>query len=140
MALGEAAGLAADRALAEQVPVQQVSVKSLQEQLWSRGGATIYVSDVPPKHRDFIAVQQWGMLGGWHGLEPAPAKPGTRGKPITSQYFEAFPGHAAKLDTRLSPAVRERWTALAEKHGLAVPESAVTRGDWIRAVFDRTSP
>ena len=140
MALGEAAGLAADRALAEQVPVQQVSVKSLQEQLWSRGGATIYVSDVPPKHRDFIAVQRWGMLGGWHGLEPAPAKPGTRGKPIVSQYFEAFPGHAAKLDTRLSPAVRERWTALAEKHGLAVPESAVTRGDWIRAVFDRPSP
>ena len=140
MSLGEAAGLAADQALAKNVPVQEVEVQTLQERIWSRGGATIHVSDVPRVQPDFTAVQRWGMLGGWHGLEPPPAKPGTRGKPIVSQYFEAFPGHAAKLDEPLSPVVRDHWTALARQHGLPVPESAATRGDWIRGVFREASP
>jgi hypothetical protein len=135
MSLGEAAGLAAEYALAEKVPVQKVDVASLREKIWARGGATMYVSDVLPEHPDFIPVQWWGMLGGWHGLEPASAKPGARGKPIVSQYYEAFPGHAAKLEEPLSPAVRDRWTALARRHGLPIPESAASRGDWIRAVF-----
>jgi hypothetical protein len=57
-----------------------------------------------------------------------------------SQYFEAFPGHAAKLDEPLSPVVRDHWTALARQHGLPVPESAATRGDWIRQVFRQSAP
>jgi Domain of Unknown Function (DUF1080) len=114
---------------------QQVDVEALQKRIWSQGGATIHVSDVPPGHPDFTAVQWWAGLGGLHGLEPAPAKPGTRGKQIVSQYFEAFPGHAARLNLTLDDELRKRWNALANEHRLIVPAESTTRGDWIREVF-----
>ena len=135
MSLGETAGLAADQALEENAGVQEVNVVALQRRIWSRGGATIHLSDVPPDHPDFTAVQWWGNLGGWHGIEPAPKKPGTRGKHITSQYFDAFPGHAARLEEPLDEGLNKHWSALAKKHRLPVPEAAATRGDWIRQVF-----
>jgi hypothetical protein len=140
MSLGGAAGHAADMALDANVPVQQVDAVSLQKRIWSHGGATIHVNDVPPGHPDFTAVQWWGGLGGLHGLESAPAKPGTRGKHIVSQYFEAFPGHAAKLDQPLDGTLRKRWDALAKKHNLSVPAESKTRGDWIREVFALSRP
>lgn len=138
MSLGGAAGHAADIALSRGVSVQQVDVDALQRTIWSHGGATIHVSDVPPDHPDFIAVQWWARVGGLHGLEPAPEKPGMRGKHIVSQYFEAFPGHAAQLDKSLDPELRQRWTALAKKHSLPVPVTQSTRGDWIREAFRRS--
>ena len=138
MSLGETAGLAAAAALRENVSVQKVDVAALQRKIWSRGGATIHLSDVPPDHPDFTAVQWWGSMGGWHGIEPAPRKPGTRGKHITSQYFESFPGHAARLEQSLNKDLRNRWTALANRHGLPVPEAVGTRGDWIRTAFAST--
>ena len=138
MALGEVAGLAADSALDGNVRVQEVDVARLQKRIWSGGGATIHLSDVPPDHPDFTAVQWWGNLGGWHGIEPAPKKPGTRGKHITSQYFEAFPGHAARLDQPLDEELSKRWSALAKKHNLPVPTESKTRGDWIRKTFHQS--
>nr|WP_236649355.1 FAD-dependent oxidoreductase [Rhodopirellula sp. SM50] len=135
MSLGGAAGYAADMALAENVSVQEVDVEALKRRVWSRGGATIHVSDVRPGHPDFIAVQWWGSLGGFHGIEPAPAKPGARGKHIVSQYFEAFPGHAARLDAPLDEELATRWNQLARRHGLSFPATSGTRGDWIRAAF-----
>ena len=140
MSLGGAAGHAADIALDVNVPVQHVDAISLQKRIWSRGGATIHVNDVPPGHPDFTAVQWWGGLGGLHGLESAPAKPGARGKHIVSQYFEAFPGHAAKLDQPLDETLRKRWDTLAKKHNLSVPAESRTRGDWIREVFALSRP
>jgi len=80
-------------------------------------------------------VQWWARLGGLHGLERAPAKPGTRGKHIVSQYFEAFPGHAANLDKHLDEELRKRWSALAKRHNLPIPTERATRGDLIRGVF-----
>ncbi len=136
MSLGGAAGHAADMAFEANVPVQKIDVKALQKRIWSHGGATIHVSDVPPGHPDFTAVQWWGGLGGLHGLEPAPAKPGTRGKHIISQYFEAFPGHAVKLHEPLDKALRKRWTALAIQHNLPVPADSSTRGEWLREAFN----
>jgi len=140
MSLGGAAGIAADLALEKNTSVQQVDPKTLRRRVWARGGATIHVSDVPPSHPDFVAVQWWGALGGLHGLEPAPPKPGARGKHLVSQYFEAFPGHAAKLDQRLQADVAKRWSRLAGDHGIAVdrlpkPAEGVTRGDWIAAAY-----
>lgn len=135
MSLGGAAGFAADLALSENVGVQEVDVEALKRRVWSRGGATIHVSDVRPVHPDFIAVQWWGSLGGLHGIEPAPAKSGARGKHIVSQYYEAFPGHAAKLDQPLDEELAARWNRLAHQHGLSVPAAGSTRGDWIRAAF-----
>ena len=70
MSLGDAAGCAAGLDLDEDAPVQQVDVATLQRRIWARGGAIIYVSDVPPSHPDFAAVQWWGGLGGLHGIEP----------------------------------------------------------------------
>jgi hypothetical protein len=135
MSLGEASGHAAILALDGGLPVQQIDVVMLQRRIWSRGGATIHVSDVLPGHPDFSTVQRWGGLGGLHGLEPASNKPGARGKHITSQYFEAFPGHEAKLDKPLEEELRKRWSILAQKHGLPVVNEAIhTRGDWIRAI------
>ena len=138
MSLGGAAGHAADMALDANVAVQGVSVKALQRRLWSHASATIHVSDVPPGHSDFTAVQWWGGLGGFHGLEPAPPKRGMRGKHIISQYFEAFPGHAANLNKPLDPELRKHWSALAEKHNLRVPSGSTTRGDWIRKAFQQS--
>lgn len=135
MSLGGAAGHAADIACRQDIPVQQVDVQTLQERIRSHGGATIHVSDIPPSDPDFTAAQWWGGLGGWHGLEPAPAKPGARGEHIVSQYFEVFPGHAAKLDEPLNDEVTKRWSMILRKHGLPVPQAATTRGDWIRAAY-----
>lgn len=135
MSLGGAAGHAADMALEANVPVQQVDVGTLQKRIWSHGGATIHVSDVPPGHSDFVAVQWWGGLGGLHAIEPAPAKPGARGKHIASQYFEAFPGHAANLDKPLDEELSKRWSDLAKKHNLSISTERATRGDWIREAF-----
>lgn len=136
MSLGGAAGHAADMACDGNLPVQEVDVKALQKRIWSHDGATIHVSDVPPADPDFMAVQWWGGLGGWHQLEPAPAKPGARGKHIASQYFEAFPGHATKLNEPLDDDLTKRWSVIAKEHGIPVPENAATRGDWIGAAFD----
>ncbi|MCP4887801.1 MAG: FAD-dependent oxidoreductase [Planctomycetaceae bacterium] len=138
MSLGGAAGHAAHIALEANLPVQKVDTHALQKRIWSQHGATIHVSDVPPSHPDFTAVQWWAGLGGLHGLEPAPAKPGTRGKHIVSQYFEAFPGHAARLDQPLDDGLRKRWTALAKERHLPVPAESATRGDWIREVFQQS--
>jgi hypothetical protein len=135
MSLGGAAGFAADMALTANVPVQQVDVEALKRRVWSRGGATIHVSDVPPPHPDFVAVQWWGSLGGLHGIEPAPEKPGARGAHIVSQYYEAFPGHAVKLDQPLDAELKNRWNQLARLFGLPENAASTTRGDWIRAAF-----
>jgi hypothetical protein len=133
MSLGQASGHA------EKVSVQKVPVPKLQDRLHRAGSATIYTSDVPHSHPDFVAVQWWGTLGGLHGLQPAPEKPGQRGKQIIGQYYEAFPGHAVELDRVVSPDLAERWTRLAVQAGVPAEkcpkaDGKVTRGDWIRAV------
>lgn len=140
MSLGQAAGHAAAMAAKDGVPVQRVSVPAVQRRLLADHSALIYVSDIPPGHADFAAVQWWGMNGGLHGLAPMPAKPGQRGKNLHGQYFEANPGHAAELTKPLDAALSERWRRLAA--GLAVPlgqlpiaDGKLTRGDWLRAVW-----
>ncbi|MCA9135395.1 MAG: FAD-dependent oxidoreductase, partial [Planctomycetales bacterium] len=144
MSLGGAAGCAADLALdknlPKQKPVQKVDVKALQSLIWSRGGATIHVSDVPPGHPDFISVQWWGSLGGLHAIEPAPKKLGARGAPIVSQYYEAFPGHAAMLDKPIDADLISKWNGLLEDleipaGQLPKPDGTATRGDWIRTAY-----
>jgi len=115
-------------------------VPELQARLHAAGSATIYVSDVPPGHADFAAVQWWGTAGGLHGLAPMPEKPGQRGKNLHGQYFEAFPGHTVELDRVLDEATAEKWAALAKQLGLAVEQfpsadGKLTRGDWLRKAY-----
>jgi hypothetical protein len=115
-------------------------VAQLQQRLHAAGSATIYVSDVPPGHADFAAVQWWATAGGLHGLAPQPEKPGQRGANIVGQYFEAFPGHAAELGRVLDAAAVSRWIALAKQLGISVdqlpsPDGKITRGDWLRKAW-----
>jgi hypothetical protein len=140
MSLGEAAGHAAHLVRADRTVVQRVNVAKLQARLHGQGAATIYVSDVPPGHADFAAVQWWGTLGGLHGLAPAPAESREQGANIAGQYFEAFPNHEAGLDRPLEEAVRAHWMTLARKLELAeeklpAADGKVTRGEWIRAAW-----
>jgi len=137
MSLGEAAGYAAAIAVGEKLDVQDVPVEQIQDKLHSSGAATIYVTDVLPGHSDFAAVQWWGTLGGLHGLAPTPEEPGQRGKQLDGQYYEAYPSHAAQLDSKLEEAIRTRWNQLAEKHGVTSDETnrAATRGAFIRAAY-----
>jgi hypothetical protein len=134
MSLGQAAGVAASLASSRKVPVQQVPVAELQRSLWKEHQATTYVSDVPPEHADFAAVQWWATNGGFHGLAPTPEPKALRGKNRVGQYFEAFPHHAAELGRALDDDLRARWTGLAKELGVeAPPMNARTRGEFITA-------
>ncbi len=137
MSLGQAAGHAAAHAAKVEVAVQDVPVPVLQARLREDRSATIYISDIPPAHPDFAAVQWWGTAGGLHGLHPMPEKPGQRGENLHGQYYRANPGHAAELDKPLDQPTRERWLKLAAQLGRNTDAlaSATTRGDFIRAVF-----
>lgn len=137
MSLGQAAGLAAEMAIANDIDVPEVDVPTMQQRLHARRSATIYVTDVLPGDADFAAVQWWGTLGGLHGLEPMPEQPGPRGKHLVSQYYEAAPGHAVKLGNPLTDGLRQRWMTLAKKHGVEAssPVGVTTRGAFIRAAF-----
>ena len=137
MSLGEAAGHAAHLANAKKTTADRVSVPELQARLQASGAATIYVSDVLPGDADFAMVQWWGTAGGLHGREPAPKKPGERGKNLVGQYFEAFPHHAAGLGETLDEKTRARWQTLAGELGVApLPtEPKLTRGEWLRRVW-----
>jgi hypothetical protein len=131
--------LASHEALKNQISAQHVSTETMQRRLHALGAATIYTSDVPSGHPDFAAVQWWGTAGGFHGLEPVPAKAGQRGKNIVSQYSETYPGHDVHLDKVLDSGLAERWETLARelKVPAALPKAdgKATRGDWIRAAW-----
>jgi hypothetical protein len=140
MSLGEAAGHAAHLARRKHGLMQTVSVSKLQDLIHAQGGATIYVSDVLPGNPDFAAVQWWGTAGGLHGLASAPTTAGERGKNLFSQYYEAFPGHAAELDKPLDAPLAERWEKLASSlnidvSGLPKANGKTTRGAWLRAAW-----
>lgn len=142
MSLGQAAGAAARIAVAENIPVQSVSVPQLQHWLHADGSASIYVSDVPPESKLFEAVQWLGSRGGLHGLSPVLGKYGQRGKNIAGQYYEAFLGHAFNPNKTLTAEVRERWLALIpaasrdRARRTIVAKSDVTRGEAVAILFD----
>ncbi len=142
--LGQAAGHAAHFALQDRCAVADISLPRLQSRLHARGLATIYISDIPPAHADFAAVQWWGQQGGWHGLAPHPDKPGQRGRNLHGQYFAAFPNHAAELEKELDEATAKRWTEIADRLGLKVSSnltelSSVTRGDFVRSLWNHAA-
>ncbi len=145
MNLGQAAGHAAAISLDIKKPVQDVPVSRIQGRLHEVGAATIYVSDVLPGNANFAAVQWWGTAGGLHDVSPPPARPGQRGANILGQYYEAYPGHAAELETVLAGDVATRWTELAKSLALPTnklppPNGKTTRGDWIRAAYAAKRP
>lgn len=141
--LGQASGHAAAMAVKAKSDVQSVNVPKLQRRLHEVGSGTIYTTDVPPGHPDFAVVQWWGTAGGLHGLAPMPDKPGARGKKISSQYHENYPGHEVKLDKLLDAELAARWIKLATSLGIKADalkgDGKMTRGEWLRAVYKKSS-
>jgi hypothetical protein len=138
MALGEASGYAVHLANRAHQPVQLVKVAELQRRLNAGSVATVYVSDVPPGHADFAAVQWWGTQGGLHGLSSADGA-GREGD-AAGRLTPAFPGHAVGLNEPLDAALIERWQRLLEEHFGARMEgqsfaNGTTRGEWIRRAW-----
>lgn len=135
--LGQAAGYVAHLAIERKVAVQSVAADQVQRLLHRDGAATMYVSDVPAGHPDFVAVQWWASRGGLHAIPTPGIKPGQRGKQIAGQYYEAYPGHAVELDAKLDDELRLKWLGLT----VTLPrpaeqfKSASTRGEFIRAAF-----
>jgi hypothetical protein len=140
MSLGEAAGHAAHLANEARSSVQLVNIEALQKRLIAGSSSTVYVSDVLPGQPDFAAVQWWGNMGGLLGLEPASLNP--LGRHIVGQYYEAFVGHHAELDNKLTVELRARWEQLLSRRfgNRLVPPTAAdasTRGQWIRMAWER---
>lgn len=137
MSLGQAAGTAAAIALDQKIPVQKVDVRELQARLHADHCATIYVGDVNPDSPDFAAVQWWGLQGGLHGLEQPPGGNGPRGKNITSQYFEKYPGHDVQLEKLLTDELRKRWLRIVQPDAAArkLLAETRTRGEFIRTAY-----
>lgn len=67
-ALGQAAGLAAAQAIAENKPVSEIDVTQLQKNLHQKGAITFYTSDVRPDNPCFEAVQFLGNRGVFQNL------------------------------------------------------------------------
>ncbi len=141
-AMGQAAGLAAHLALAGGRPVvQEVPVPELQALLHRQGAATLYVSDLPPGHPDFAAVQWIGALGGWHGL--ARPEGGVHPEWTTrfGQYCEPYPHHQVELEKPVDEALLLRWREILPEPESAALDAATatagTRGELLRALFGR---
>ncbi len=137
IALGEASGVAAHVAIESDQPLSAIPVPRVQRLLHQQRAATIYTSDVGIDSRDFRAVQWWGTLGGFHGLNAPEGKYGQRGTNLRGQYYRAYPGHQVELDKPLSDDLRTHWLRLASEQGIdAQPlRSARTRGEFLRAAW-----
>ncbi len=147
MALGEAAGHIAHLANVRKRSVHRVSLAAVQRRLHTTGAATLYVSDVPPGHPDFEAVQWWGSIGGFHGLKSPPEdgqNRNVRGAPLPlddgAPFFKAFPSHGASPEAVLDTQLGARWALVAQAAGvesgrLPRPDGMLTRGAWIRAAY-----
>jgi len=125
-ALGQAAGLAAHRAMLDGVSTRKVRVRSLQLDLHELGAITLLISDVPPEHPLFRTAQAVGAFGFFHEEMDAEFESEPRQRTYGLQYFAPPARHGANLEDTLLPATEERWRNLLGKEGLRVP--AFSRG------------
>jgi len=72
MALGQAAGVAASQQIDKKIPVQQLPVKAIQEELINQQSILIYYRDVTTSHPQFRAIQFAGLNGYLPGWEAKP--------------------------------------------------------------------
>ena len=75
MALGQAAGVAAHQALAENVPPCRINVPDLQTALLAQKAVLIYLRDVPVSHPHYAALQKAGCAGFFPDLDARPDAP-----------------------------------------------------------------
>lgn len=67
MVLGQAAGIAAALACQDEVPIERISMRTLQEKIVASGGIITYFSDLHPGDADYAPFAMMGRLG----LNPA---------------------------------------------------------------------
>ena len=109
MALGEAAGVAAALAVKENLPVQELPVREIQERLVEEGASLIYFKDITPGSADFPLVQKMALRG-------------------------YLPGWEAGLDETASPEDRLRYGKLS---GLDIPEGLRTRREILQYIAEQ---
>lgn len=126
--LGHAAGLAAHLTLSS-----KFSVPALQRLLHAQGQATIYVSDVPPHHPQFAAVQWAGSHGLFDDVQPyQSAQLEPRRLRFGSQYFYASTTFRANLDVALDGRLTAAW---GRRLPCAANVQAVNRGTYIEKAY-----
>lgn len=137
MSLGQAAGEAVSLARMDRRPLQKVTARDIRERLHSNQTATIYTADVPEESPDFAAIQWFGSLGGFIDLDSGSDEYGKRGHQVIGQYYAAFPDHEIRVETPITPKLREAWLKRLQL-STTPPNSlmtATTRGDFIRKAY-----
>jgi len=143
-ALGQAAGVAAHLAVADDLPVADVDVGRLQSLLHEVGAITVYVPDVPPGSELFAAVQHFATRGAFHGLRSRPPGPDALRKAWKSipgwPNKQAYPWHDADLGRPVEADLLERWIGLLPQ-GVRPrvsdlrADGSLTRGRALRRLF-----
>ena len=135
-ALGHAAGLAADLALASGSGMKDVVVSDLQARLLSQRAALIFTSDVTVGSPLFETVQRFGLRGFLHdAAEAHPSAFGSLEHRHGLQYAWPFPHHALRPEMELDAGLRRLWMArLTASEKKRAPQDKVTRGEFLTAV------
>jgi len=106
MALGEAAGVAAARALEEGVRVRDAGIVAIQDELVRRGAVLFYIRDAGPEHPHFAALQFWGLRG-------------------------LLPDWQARPDEPVDAETAEGWSWAAGRLEPMSPHGGETRGEYL---------
>lgn len=109
MALGQAAGIAAAQAVRSSLPVQELPVSAIQDELLKVGASLIYFKDITPASPDFAMVQRMALAG-------------------------YIPGWEARLDDAPTAAELETFRSLS---GMEIPSGLATRKEILQFIYDR---
>jgi len=115
MALGEAAGEAANLALERKTPLRQVEIAALQRNLLQHGAILFYFRDVDPSHRDFPAIERMGLRG-------------------------LIPGWTARPDDPVTAAEARAWCWAAGVDPVLSIGPAESRGDFLAELDRKIGP
>lgn len=144
-ALGQAAGLTAHLALANDVKTTEVPVRDVQNLLHENMAKTTYISDVEADSEYFSAAQYLGVRGFLHdvylmyknqmtGTETYKSIRGT-------QYAYAFPFHDLKPDMKLEQELSQKWIdrlgslAIKTEAQRYLSSKTPTRGEFLLKIY-----
>ena len=109
MALGQAAGIAAAQAVRSALPVQELPVSAIQDELLKVGASLIYFKDVSPASPDFAMVQKMALAG-------------------------YIPEWEARVGDAPTAAELETFRSLS---GMEIPSGLATRKEILQFIYDR---
>ncbi len=143
--IGQAAGLTAHLALANEQLVKEVAIDELQALLHQHKSKTTYISDIDVNSPLFGATQFLGVRGYLHDLYTldtlAMVDTVTYRSLWGGQYASAYPFHALEPEKALDDALAQRWIQRLnseEKQAKAqeyLAKSTTTRGDFLLTIY-----